>query len=124
MPKETIQDQAGQYDVRVGWRQDGEVQVGVEQAAGFSLVSVLYGDPKCMERIGTEVARQIGAAEPQTSDAAASWGRAILNIVEASQPVPGSPSYTGVWSTLNREGCNRLIKTVRRARDAAFGRDE
>ena len=31
---------------------------------------------------------------------------------------------TGLWSSLNRTGCNDLIRVLRRARDAAFGRDE
>lgn len=124
MPKETIHDETGVYDVRVGWQPDGYVQVGVETAAGVSLVSMLYGDAPALTRIGVEVAKQIGAQEPKDSDTAASWGRGILNIVEASQVSPGSPSYTGVWSTLDRGGCNRLIKAVRRARDVAFGRDE
>ena len=52
-------------------------------------------------------------------------GRALLDVIEASQTNPGSgPSYTGVWSTLNREGVNRLIRVLRRARDQAYGRDE
>lgn len=28
-----------------------------------------------------------------------------------------------VWSNLDREGCNRLIRLIRRARDGAFGSD-
>ncbi len=39
---------------------------------------------------------------------------------------PGSPEqpFTGWWVTLDREGINRLIRSLRKARDAAFGRDE
>lgn len=32
--------------------------------------------------------------------------------------------FIGVWGTLDREGCNRMIRALRRARDQAFGRDE
>ncbi len=31
---------------------------------------------------------------------------------------------TGLWSSLDRTGCNDLIRVLRRARDQAFGRDE
>ena len=31
---------------------------------------------------------------------------------------------SGLWSSLNRQGCNDLIRVLRRARDQAFGRDE
>jgi hypothetical protein len=31
---------------------------------------------------------------------------------------------SGLWVVLNREGCNALIEKVRKARNAAFGRDE
>lgn len=30
----------------------------------------------------------------------------------------------GVFMTLNRDGVNRLIRSLRKARDSAFGRDE
>jgi hypothetical protein len=32
--------------------------------------------------------------------------------------------FRGVWGTLDRQGVNLLIRTLRRARDQAFGRDE
>lgn len=34
----------------------------------------------------------------------------------------GEP-FNGWFGTLDREGCNRLIRSVRKARDAAFGVD-
>lgn len=34
-----------------------------------------------------------------------------------------SPSFTGLWGTLDREGINRLIRVLRRARDSAYGAD-
>ncbi len=39
---------------------------------------------------------------------------------------PGDPEYPfhGWHVTLDRHGINRLIRTLRRARDAAFGKDE
>lgn len=32
--------------------------------------------------------------------------------------------FRGLWGTLDRAGCNRAIRAIRQARDAAFGRDE
>jgi len=31
---------------------------------------------------------------------------------------------SGLWADLDRQGCNDLIRILRRARDSAFGRDE
>jgi hypothetical protein len=38
----------------------------------------------------------------------------------------GGPAseFLGWYATLDREGCNRLIRAVRQARDAAYGRDD
>lgn len=33
-------------------------------------------------------------------------------------------SFDSLWGTFDRAGVNRLIKTLRHARDAAYGRDE
>jgi hypothetical protein len=32
--------------------------------------------------------------------------------------------FRGVWGTLDRAGCNRAIRALKRARDQAYGRDE
>lgn len=32
--------------------------------------------------------------------------------------------FTTVWSSQDREQCNSLIKVLRRARDAAYGRED
>lgn len=36
----------------------------------------------------------------------------------------GEPHSGGIYLSLDRDGCNRLIKNLRRAREQAFGRDE
>jgi hypothetical protein len=38
--------------------------------------------------------------------------------------VVGGVEVDSVWTHLDRRGCNQMIRTLRRARDAAFGRDE
>lgn len=35
-----------------------------------------------------------------------------------------SAQFDGLWGTFDRPSVNRLIRCLRRARDAAFGRDE
>lgn len=41
-----------------------------------------------------------------------------------AMPVDVDEEFTGLWMTLDRHEINRLIKALRRARDAAYGRDE
>jgi hypothetical protein len=97
MPKEIIYDEAGTYDVHVGWSNltadkaegptGGQVQVGVETRSGLPLFDQLWPErPK--------------------------------------QVLEGYPAFRGVWGSLDRAGCNKLIRVLRRARDQAFGRDE
>lgn len=129
MPRETVSgvDHDG-YNVQVGWQADRDVQLGVEQAEGRALVSMVYGSPEALERIGrgavTGGLAPFGpGADRMSGEEAADLGRAILNLVEGN-PNDVESSCTGVWANLDRAGCNRLIRTLRRARDAAFGRDE
>lgn len=37
---------------------------------------------------------------------------------------PDQPDWRGVFLQLDREGINELIRSLRKARDSAFGRDE
>lgn len=37
--------------------------------------------------------------------------------------INGKPADPGLWMDLDREGCNRLIRSVRKARDSAYGPD-
>lgn len=129
MPKERIRGFVGPYQPVVGWSIDGDVQVGVEEASGFSLITMLYGDPDVRRRfVKGLVDRGLLRLPPADTDEQkdAAWqeiGRVILDEIEGSAGTPAG-SYTGVWSTLDRGGCNLLIRTLRRARDAAYGRDE
>lgn len=98
MPKETVHDQASMYDVQVGWAPDKYVQVGIETANHRAIVDQLAGD---------------AANRPEV--------RAMLDQLTGAGELA---AFTGLWATLDREGCNRLIRVLRRARDQAFGRDE
>jgi hypothetical protein len=44
--------------------------------------------------------------------------------VGGARMVVGGVEVESVWTHLDRRGCNQMIRTLRRARDAAFGRDE
>jgi len=44
--------------------------------------------------------------------------------VQVGVTPPGDAAEEGLWADLDRQGCNDLIRILRRARDSAFGRDE
>lgn len=130
MPREMITGQDGQFNVHVGWSHS-TVQVGVETMDGRALVSVLYGTDDALERIGRRAVER-GWPGPDVDERGGSVaageayqaiGRTILDLVEGN-PADVAASYTGPWCTLDRQGTNRMVKQLRRARDAAFGADE
>lgn len=50
----------------------------------------------------------------------------VINGPKAQIMVDGKPleeGLAGLWMDLDRDGCNRLIQSVRKARDAAYGPD-
>lgn len=127
MPKELIRDVAGGFDVRVGWQPDSYVQVGVELSGDEVILERLYGNRDVLREVGRTMLDAIVKLDPlplttdeQVDAACDATGRAVLEAVAAA----GSEEFKGLWSTLDRDGCNRLIKVLRRARDSAFGRDE
>lgn len=99
------------FDATVGWG-DGTVQLGVEDADRRALTWVLYGG--VTNRIGEQV-RKHGALEFDDDEA---LGRSILNSIDVAGGV-----YSSLWATLDRDGINRLIRLLRKARDASFGSD-
>lgn len=135
MPREKINGtERDGYDVQVGWHPDAtDVQLGVETTDGRSLLTTLYGSGPNLERIGRTVAA-IGR-KPLTDDDALAFGREVLDVIEGGIEVSASGevlhaehgghlAFSSVWSRLDRHGCNRLIRMLRRARDTAFGSDE
>lgn len=119
MPREVVKSDTSPYDVKVGWNQNKAVQVGVENDEGRSLIWLLYGNQL------HEVAQGIKKLTdyPETWPQDGGLGGAVLNLFDTLSGV-GERGYAGVWSDLDRQGCNRLIRLVRKARDAAFGKDE
>ncbi|MBQ1047868.1 hypothetical protein KBX50_05265 [Micromonospora sp. C51] len=49
-------------------------------------------------------------------------GRSLAFHLTGENQTPAD--FKGVWGTFDREGINRAIRVLRRARDSAFGRDE
>lgn len=89
MPKETIRDDAGMYDIIVGWEREKYLQVGIATADGQPIAEKL-------------TVTSADSESGQTSETA---------------------EFTSLWGTLDRHGVNRLIWQLRKARDAAFGKD-
>lgn len=54
-------------------------------------------------------------------------GSSLLQLVERftqEEGVEAASVMQGLFGNLDRDGCNQLIRVVRKARDQAFGRDE
>ena len=52
------------------------------------------------------------------------WGRGSVVRLSSDQPDLASGDATQRFVQLDRESINRLIRTLRRARDQAYGADE
>lgn len=120
------------FDLVVGWQRDCDVQVGIETAnqvdGQHHLVDHVYGDPECLAAIGELLVQKLAetgwkierdSSKPAPFGASgAALGRLVLDSVTGS-----SPFGTGVWWHPSRHMINDLIRTLRKARDAAFGTD-
>ena len=113
------------FDVKVGWASERHVQVGVEGDSGRSLFWLLYGDK--LAQLGSDLSRFFAVPVDAVSteaekEALAERGRGVLNVLDCLSDF-GERGYAGVWADLDRAGINRLIRILRKARDAAFGAD-
>lgn len=70
-----------------------------------------------IERAGYQLTLRDDATRGYPLDAP-TLGRDVLDAVTGS-----AEGWTGWYTWLDRAGCNRLITVVRKARDAAFGKD-
>lgn len=145
MPKEHIYTAgvSSPYEVQVGWQADRDVQLGVEmvdirsELPEFtalpdrrSLLWQLFGSSENLLRFGHELSefitrRQDSALAAQAAQTSDEWDQRCEHLaIEVILMLQDKWCPTGVWSILTREDCNRLIKTLRRARDSAYGKDE
>lgn len=94
MPKERVYDSCEMFDLEVGWSREGE--------------SVQLG---ITTHSGISIADWLAGQSENR-------GR---SVVEQLASPAGFPS---LWASLDRAQINRLIKSLRKARDDAYGRDE
>lgn len=116
--------------IQVGWHRDFQANIGVDLPEGETFLSHFYGSHEQTIEIGTRLQaylRQAGVAmaDTETSDQEEDWrltyGELVLGWVEMSRPP--SISSEGLWVDITRDMANRLITLLRKARDAAYGKD-
>lgn len=123
-------DPLDQREIYVQWDHDG-LAVDVCIKNDFAIIDVLYGQHA--EEIGrkfySDMQQDNGLLEltvynfkTQAEEDAyfEKLGRQILTSTIAVAPL----NATSYWGRLDRPGINRLIRLLRKARDASFGRDE
>lgn len=122
MPKETIRilsdDDPNIFDIKVGWTKDKHMQIGLESFDQTSLVWTIYENK--VEQIGEEVYKAITEVPRSLTNVNEELGKAVLNVLDIVTHGP----VEGIWTTPSRNEVNDLIRLLRRARDAAFGKDE
>lgn len=134
MPKETINgDPDDRFVLDVGWNRDMDVQVGIRSVNNFHLVDEFYGEPVVLARIGKELRKRLASDgelatalhQAETSNdsdaetlALQHVGRQVLDAVTGSDY-----GMSSLWWNPGRSQINRLIRALRKARDAAFGSD-
>lgn len=120
MPREMVEASGDPFAVKVGWAADRDVQLGVETEDGKTLPWILWGSDA--EQLSW-LSKQIEAATRVEYEDDTGLARAVLNTLDCGSGVTEPAGYRGVWATLSRHGCNRLIRLLRKARDAAYGAD-
>lgn len=66
---------------------------------------------------------QVGKRSDDPAEVNVGWSEGYVQLSTVAIPL-GGELQQGMWVDLNRNQINRLIKNLRRARDAAYGRDE
>lgn len=126
MPREKIRSShSGGYDAKIGWGAGGTVQLGVETENDETLYWNLFAGDESRRRLGSAMREALFTCGAIRSNEPGSLGmsdQAVGEMVLRSLDDVGS--YRGVWSTLDRDACNQLIRLLRKARDFTFGKDE
>ena len=144
MPKERVYggetDQP--FEMVVGWTKDLHMQVGISVAepkhsgAPATLLELLFSDDDLLQRVGDMLQHDVAALrELQETEEFYPTGHPRptdqrLKDIEIAQCIIGrmdeflGPYDSSVWWSPTRTGVNNLIRILRKARDAAFGKDE
>lgn len=121
MPKETVYgDPNDRFALDVGWQADCDVQVGIRTVDGIHLVDEFYGQESVLQKIG-DAMRNYALDEKNQAAlnvGGTTLGRVVLDIVTGSDY-----GMESLWWHPDRTRINKLIRLLRKARDAAFGAD-
>lgn len=115
MPRETVRDQSGLYDIQVGWGDGSDVQVGIESRSVRSLIDQ-FGVLEALQA-AFDAGR---STAPDDDGKAQSIEGALAELLRIQDSLP---QFTGLWGSFSRHDCNRLVELVRRARDKSYGKD-
>lgn len=154
MPRERITfpatpDDARSFQLSIGWDKDHYMQLGLQVVnPDLHLVDILYGgEGGYLSTVGTSLLEQlrnagwalmpdvnaaVGLGPVPTLDANSNtpevvnqgWltlGQMVLNALRNSRDVI---ERDGIWTDLSRHEANTLVRIARKARSAAYGRDE
>jgi hypothetical protein len=114
MPKDRIYDSSELFDIEIGWARDHSVQLGIITHDGRSLAAWLAGQ-------GALDGGHVPPGHPQTWAAVNDGVPTLPNDEPKAEDLP---QFSSLWASLDRAAINRLIKSLRKARDAAYGADE
>lgn len=122
MPRETVYANIGPFNVEVGWHEGSEVQVATTSKA--HIVKALYNDTDTKKKLFDALSeRGVVFAGSLAKDGPQRAPESIVDeILDILQDV--GFNYNGLWSTLNRQECNKTIALLRKARNKAYGQDQ
>lgn len=127
MPKEMLHNRGERpedFVTTVGWERDQHVQIGVQvEDPDRTIVDILYGgEGGYLGDVGQSLL-QILEGEGWTRPEDLSTAGLGQNAINALNRARAAVERDGLWANLDRQQINTLIQTLRRARDAAFGKD-
>lgn len=127
MPKERVfgGEPNQPFEMVVGWQRDRHMQVGIVIAEPQQ-----SGDPTTITEVLFSYEAREQAAKALHSSGIADlsedvWAEVVNEVLaELCTYERGQGVTPGLYWTPTRHGVNSLIRTLRKARDAAFGKDE
>lgn len=118
MPRETVTRDV--FQLEVTWGHDTHVQLGLRTSHSDKTSSHLV--PQLYQRRATDVGKAASQAiflKPEPEKDYLKIGESVLRAMQHM-----APEFDSLWCDLDRHEINKLIKVLRRARDAAYGKDE
>ena len=123
MPKEVIHPSTPDSSIFipvVGLANDRDVQLGIKSADGEGLLGELFGDDHWMAEWGRWI-RLLPDGIQQRDLTDTQIGKQALGALQGI--TMECADYDSLWANLDRAQINRLIRALRKARDAAYGSD-